>query len=209
MRGTIDLGLWWKLSDIEQDRGYNEPNEPHFSEEAIDRFVIARFWSQLTRHLCKLVANLHSALWIRWPFVGCERGSTSRHALSQLAQVKAEKQTLFFPSQPSGEGTNRCVMINLCVWDRTSLPFHVFPLYFPCASLSGSFPHGVKDKSNEFRLQCYVQDLHKIKVPQKPRRYVVITSLSLQKGLDACFLHSTPDMRPIPGSSLLVAYTSW
>ena len=65
--------------------------------------------------------------------------------------------------------------------------------------VSGAFPHGVKDKSNEFRLQCYVQDLHKIKVPQKPRRYVVITSLSLQKGLDACFLHSTPDMRPIPG----------
>ena len=66
-------------------------------------------------------------------------------------------------------------------------------------TLSGAFPHGMNDKSNEFRLQCYVQDLNKINVPQKPRRYVVITSLSLQKGLDACFLHSTHDMRPIPG----------
>merc|ERR1719234_1947585 len=62
----------------------------------------------------------------------------------------------------------------------------------------GAFPYGQNEKSNEFRLQCYVQDLHKVNVPQKPRRYVVITSLSLQKGLDACFLHSTHDMRPIP-----------
>lgn len=62
----------------------------------------------------------------------------------------------------------------------------------------GAFPYGKNDKSNEFRLQCYVKDLQKINVPQKPRRYVVITSLSLQKGLDACFLHSTHDMRPIP-----------
>jgi len=62
----------------------------------------------------------------------------------------------------------------------------------------GVFPFPGKDKSNECRLQQYLHELQKRNGTLKARRNVLTTSLSLQKGLDACFLHSTSDMRPIP-----------